>query len=111
MNSERRPATTHIAAGSKVFGEITGTTDLVIEGEIEGKLHLKNGVVVASSGVVRGEIKASSVRVAGKVQGNVEGHEMIEILPKGTLEGDATSPRVVISDGAFFKGNIDMDGG
>ncbi len=110
MSADRRPATTHIAAGSRVRGEITGNTDLVVEGEIEGKLHLESGVVVGSSGVVRGEIRAGSVQVAGRVEGNVEGHKVVEILPSGTLEGDATSPRVVISDGAFFKGNIDMNG-
>ena len=111
MNTERRAATTHISAGSRVKGQITGTTDLMVEGEIEGKIELKNGVVVGSSGVVKGEIKARSVRVAGKVNGNVKGHEMIEILPSGTVEGDVSSPRVMIADGAFFKGNIEMNGG
>ena len=110
VNQERRSATTHIAVGSRVKGQITGSTDLMVEGEIEGKLELKNGVVVGSSGVVRGEIKARSVRISGKVHGNVRGEEMIEILPSGTVEGDVSSPRVVISDGAFFKGNIQMNG-
>ncbi len=106
-----RTATTHIAAGSRVIGDITGSTDLIIEGRVAGKLDMKSGVMVGASGEVNGEIRARAVRVAGKVSGNVEGLEEIEILPQGRVEGDIVSPRVMISPGAFFRGKVDMDGG
>ena len=107
----RRTATTHIAAGSRVIGDITGSTDLIVEGKVSGKLDMKSGVMVGTSGVVDGEIRARAVRVAGTVNGNVAGVEEIEILPEGRVEGDVVSPRVMISPGAFFKGKVEMDGG
>ncbi len=106
----KRSATTHIAAGSRITGEIVGTTDLIVDGHVDGRLELEQGVVVGPSGFVKGEIEARSVRVAGKVDGNVRGSEVIEILANGSIQGDVTSPRVVIADGAFFKGQIEMNG-
>ena len=105
-----RTATTHIAAGSRVVGDIAGATDLIVEGEVSGRLHMKSGVLVGASGVVEGEIQARAVRVAGTVNGNVRGIEEIEILPEGRVEGDVVSPRVMISPGAFFRGKVEMDG-
>lgn len=104
----RRTATTHIAAGSRVVGDVAGSTDLIVEGRVEGKLDMKSGVMVGASGVVDGEIRARTVRVGGKVHGNVEGLDEIEILPEGRVEGDVVSPRVMISPGAYFKGKVQM---
>ncbi len=102
---------THVASGSKLTGEISGSPDLVVDGEIEGRIHLDNGVVVNQGGLVHGEIQARTVRIGGRVIGNVVGREMIEISSEGSVEGDVTSPRVVIADGAFFKGKVEMTGG
>jgi cytoskeletal protein CcmA (bactofilin family) len=104
------PKTTVVAGGTKVKGEVSGSASLVVEGVVEGRLHLENEVSVGVDGLVTGEIKARSVRVGGRVKGNIEGLEMIEILAKGSVEGDVRSPRVVIADGAFFKGKVEMGG-
>lgn len=109
--SGARAATTHIAAGSRVVGDIAGSTDLIVEGEVEGKLDMKSGVMIGTSGVVDGRIRARTVRVAGTVNGNIEGLEVIEILPEGRVLGDVVSPSVMISPGAFFRGKVEMDGG
>ncbi len=102
--------TTLIAAGAKLVGEISGDTDVMIEGTVEGKIHPKEDVSVGEQGVVRGEIQARRVRVAGKVEGNVRGRESVEILSTGSLQGDVSSPGMVIGDGAFFKGRVEMTG-
>ncbi len=99
---------THIAAGSKVIGEISGEADLIIDGVVEGEIHLQSRVVVGAEGRVEGKIHAHSVEVAGKVLGNVKGDERVEVLATGSLEGDVLSPRVVIAEGAFFKGKVEM---
>ena len=99
---------THIAKGSKVVGEISGSADLIIDGVVEGEIHLESRVVVGSGGRVEGKIHARSVEVGGKVHGNVQGGERIEVLASGSLEGDVLSPRVVIAEGAFFKGKVEM---
>ncbi len=102
---------THLARGSKVIGEISGTAELVIDGEVEGQIELKNRVVVGGQGRVDGKIVAASVQVGGKVLGNVRGLERVEVLASGSLEGDVVSPRVVIAEGAFFKGKVEMTDG
>ncbi len=99
---------THIATGSKVVGEISGEADLVIDGVIEGEIHLESRVVVSNDGRVEGKIHARSVEVAGKVLGNVRGGERVKVLATGSLEGDVLSPRVEIAEGAFFKGRVEM---
>ncbi|MCP3957727.1 MAG: polymer-forming cytoskeletal protein [bacterium] len=99
---------THIASGSKVVGEISGTADLVIDGVVEGEIDLESRVVVGSGGRVEGMILARSVEVGGQVLGNVQGLERVEVLATGSLEGDVMAPRVVIAEGAFFKGKVEM---
>ena len=100
--------TTRIARGSTVVGEISGTAELVIEGRVRGEVELKNRVVVGREGIVEGRIVGASVEVGGKVVGNVRGVERVQVLESGKLEGDVLSPRVVIAEGAFFKGKVEM---
>ncbi len=102
--------TTQIAQGLKFRGEITGSSNLSISGEVDGKLNLEGKVIIEDSGFVRGEIQAKEVCVGGRVEGNILGEETIEILGKGSVKGDVKSPRVMIADGAFFKGNVEMGG-
>lgn len=104
-----RPVT-RVAQGTKIGGEISGATELVVEGQVEGTLRIDARVVVGSSGVVRGEIEARSVLVAGEVSGDVRGRERVEVGASGRLEGDISAPRVTIAEGAFFKGQVEMTG-
>jgi cytoskeletal protein CcmA (bactofilin family) len=105
------PGTTHIAPGAKITGQVNGTSDLVIDGELEGQVKLESHVSIGTEGRVLGDIVAKSVRIGGRVSGNVRGHEKVEILPTGRLEGDVAAPRVVLAEGAFFKGKVEMTGG
>ena len=112
--ADRRPqgaaATTHIAGGTKVTGQVNGTSDLLIDGELEGQVQLESHVTVGAEGKVHGDIAARTVRIGGRVHGNVHGAEKVEILPTGRLEGDVAAPRVVLAEGAFFKGKVEMTG-
>jgi len=102
---------THIAAGSKIVGQVHGTSDLVVDGELEGQVDVESSVSIGGEGRVKGNITARSVRIGGRVNGNVHGREKVEILPSGRLEGDVAAPRVVLAEGAFFKGKVEMTGG
>ena len=73
-------------------------------------MRLESHVTVGPGGKVQGDIVAKSVRIGGRVVGNVQGHEKVEILPSGRLEGDVAAPRVVLAEGAFFKGKVEMTG-
>ncbi len=108
-NAARRRMT-HIAPGTRIRGELTGPTELLIEGEVEGEVRVDSVVVVGTEGVVQGPVTAQIVRVSGRVVGNIQASERVEIAPAGSLEGDIAAPRVVIAEGAFFKGRVEMKG-
>jgi len=102
---------TYVAAGVKFKGQVTGRAEIVIDGEVEGRLDVQAAVVVGPDGKVNGDIVAKSVSVGGKVLGNVKASETFELQASGRIEGDVTAPRVIIAEGAFFKGNVEMTGG
>jgi cytoskeletal protein CcmA (bactofilin family) len=99
---------TYIGPGVKIKGEILADVEMVVDGEISGRMELRDGLVVGPQGVIDGDIVARSVQVGGKVVGNVRGTDRFELLQSGRIEGDVVSPRVVIAEGAFFKGNVEM---
>jgi len=100
--------TTVIASGSRILGEIHSKNELMIEGEVEGRLVLDGGVVVQPEGQVKGDIEAQIVKISGKVEGDVKARDHVEIMRDGRVKGNVAAPRVQINDGAFFKGAIDM---
>lgn len=102
---------TLIATGIKFKGEVSGSGDIVVEGEFEGRISVKSAVTISSGGRVNGDIEAKSVTVSGKVFGNVKASDRFEIDGSGRIEGDVSAPRVIIAEGAFFKGNVEMTGG
>ncbi len=101
---------TYIAPGARFEGEITGGTDVVVEGEVKGRVAPDSDVVVGEKGMVNGEISARTVRIHGRVIGNVRGRERLELMGTCSVEGDVAAPRMAIADGAFFKGNVEMVG-
>lgn len=101
---------TVIASGTHIQGEIRGRADLTIEGQVEGKVILEMDVTVSEGGRVTGTIEARSVRIGGKVVGDIKGVEMVELTHSGSLEGNVSAARVIIAEGAFFKGRVEMTG-
>ncbi len=99
---------TLIAAGSLVRGEISGLTELVVEGRVEGEVRVGAGVAIGPRGEIVGPVRGRTVRIAGRVVGRVEAEERVELLPEGRLEGDISAPRIVVGEGAFFKGVVEM---
>jgi len=92
-----------------IRGELTGNEDLTIEGKVEGKIDLADhNLTVGSTGSIEGEIGAKKVIVEGEVTGNIAAGEKVELTASGRVKGDIVAPRVVIADGAVFKGMVDM---
>lgn len=104
-------AETVIGKSLIIDGEVKGTEPLVVQGTIKGTIKLDNKVCVAEGGRVEAHVLAGVVEVAGAMNGNVEAGERLEIKTGGRMHGDIRSPRILISDGALYKGNIDMDAG
>ena len=92
-----------------IKGELSGSEDLTIEGQVEGKIELRQNVLtIGPNAKIKAQVLARAVVVEGSVQGNIATSEKIEIRDKGSVEGDLSSPRVAIADGAHFRGSIDM---
>jgi cytoskeletal protein CcmA (bactofilin family) len=102
-----RPVT-RIAEGTRVDGEVTGATEVLVEGMVQGRIRLDGRAVVGPAGTVRGLISARAVVVAGTVEGDVRGSERVEVAASAKLLGDIAAPRVTIAEGAFFKGKVEM---
>ncbi len=102
-------ANTIIGSSIVIDGEITGDEDLVIQGTVKGKIALKESLFVEGSGVVEADIDTQNVDIAGRVTGNIHASDKVELKTECRVVGDIKAPRILIADGASFKGNVDMD--
>lgn len=93
-----------------IDGDVRGEEDLLIEGEVNGTVQLKNNsLTIGSQGKVRADVYAHSVYVDGYLEGDIYGSERVHIRKSAQIRGNVTSPRVSLEDGAKFKGSIEMD--
>ena len=98
-----------ISKGLFVKGEISGTESLYIDGKVEGSISLPgNRVTIGRNGVVAANITAREIVILGKVRGNLNASDRVDIRNEGSLTGDVIAQRISIEDGAFFKGGIDI---
>ena len=95
-----------------IKGELNGSEDLTVEGQVEGKIELRQSVLtIGPNGRIKAQVFAKSVIILGEVTGNVTASEKVDIRDNGSVDGDITSPRVAIAEGAHFRGSIDMQKG
>jgi len=93
-------------------GEISGNEDLHIDGSVEGLIQLEDRkLTVGASAKVTADVVAREVVVYGSVKGNLRARDRIEIKKDGSVVGDLTTARIMIEDGAYFKGSIEIDRG
>jgi cytoskeletal protein CcmA (bactofilin family) len=92
-----------------IKGELNGSEDLTIEGQVEGKIELRQNVLtIGPNGKIKAQVFAKAVIILGEVTGNVTATEKVDIRDNGSVDGDITAPRVAIAEGAHFRGSIDM---
>ena len=92
-----------------IKGELSGSEDLTIEGQVEGRIELRENVLtIGPNGKIKAEVFAKAVIVLGEVVGNVTASEKVDIRDNGSVDGDIASPRVAIAEGAHFRGSVDM---
>jgi cytoskeletal protein CcmA (bactofilin family) len=95
-----------------IKGTVTGDEDILVEGKVEGTIDLAaHEVSVGESGEVKADVTARVVRIEGKLSGDVQGKEKVVITQSGNVRGNIVAPRVILEDGATFKGSIDMTAG
>jgi cytoskeletal protein CcmA (bactofilin family) len=95
-----------------IKGEVTGAESLYIDGRIEGKITLPdNRVTIGRNGTVQANISAREVVVMGKVNGNIECSDRVDIRSEGSVTGDVSTVRISVEDGAILKGGIQVRSG
>jgi cytoskeletal protein CcmA (bactofilin family) len=92
-----------------IKGEVSGNEDLLIQGRVEGSVNLKqNYVTIGPDGDVKADITGRVVMVEGSVEGNLSAEEQVILRSSAMVQGDIVAPRVVLEDGARFRGGVDM---
>lgn len=98
-----------IGAGLKIRGDISGNSNLVIEGDVQGKVQMTNGrVTVAASGHVNADIEASEISIDGNVHGNLLATENVRLGATSHVQGSIRTRRIAIEDGARLRGKVEM---
>jgi cytoskeletal protein CcmA (bactofilin family) len=91
-----------------ISGKLTGDEDLTVRGRVEGELTLSKALIVETTGVVKANVAVKNAIVSGVVVGNINATESVELTREGRMVGDIRAPRVIIVDGASFRGRVDM---
>lgn len=108
MSEEKKGSTTAIGPTIVIKGKLKSDEDLIVKGRIDAEITSTKALLIENSGVVKANVKVKSVRISGVLVGNINAEEKVEIAPDGRVVGDLTAPRIVINDGAAFRGRIDM---
>jgi cytoskeletal protein CcmA (bactofilin family) len=104
------PASTPTVFGRsmKIIGEVTSDEELYLDGDLDGKLNLNNRLTIGPNSKVNANIKAQEIIVFGTIKGNVESESRVSLRTGASIVGDIKTAGIVIEDGAYFKGGIDI---
>ena len=99
----------HIGKSVVIKGELSGSEDLYVDGNVEGKIELRNhSLTVGPNGNVKANVSAKAVVIQGKLDGTVIASDRVELRKSAVVTGDVTTQRIAIEEGAFLKGKVDI---
>ena len=99
----------NVGKSVSIKGDLTGDEDLIIDGQVEGKIELQDhDLVIGSHGKVNAQINAKNVIVMGKVVGKIYAADLVDIKRAGSVVGDIKSSRISIAESAYFKGSVEL---
>ncbi|WP_457675299.1 bactofilin family protein [Thiolapillus sp.] len=102
--------TTTIGASITLNGELNGNEDLLIQGQVEGNIFLKeHNLTIGEQGRIKANAFAKTITVRGELTGDLNGLDKVTITSTGRVRGNIVAPKVILEEGATFKGSIDMD--
>jgi cytoskeletal protein CcmA (bactofilin family) len=100
----------YLSAGLRIKGEVSGNEDLHVDGSINGSISVGGFRLTVGKGArVEGESVARELVIYGEVKGDLRGRDLVEVKKEGSVQGDILTARIMIEDGAFLKGNIEID--
>jgi cytoskeletal protein CcmA (bactofilin family) len=92
----------------RLHGEVYSEEELYLDGEVEGSVEVRHLLTIGPNGKVKANVKAKELVVRGSIQGDVEASDRISIMKGASIVGDVKTAGIVIEDGAYFKGGIDI---
>jgi cytoskeletal protein CcmA (bactofilin family) len=105
------PPTSHLGPGLRVKGEITGNEDLKLDGQVEGSVSVGGfRLTVAQSAQVKADLVAREAIISGEVIGDIRAADRVEILRTASITGNVTTGKIVIEEGAYFNGDVEVGG-
>jgi cytoskeletal protein CcmA (bactofilin family) len=108
MKDSNSTTTTTIGPTVVIRGKLRSGEDLIVKGRIDAEITSSKALLIENSGIVNADVQVESVRVSGVLAGNITAATRSEIASDGRVVGDILSPKLIISDGAAFRGRIDM---
>ena len=99
-----------IGKGIRIKGELRGEEDLAVEGKVEGTITLKNNhLIVEHSAVITAHVDVQNITIKGEMHGNTAASDKVEISTQAKVVGDIKAPRIVMEEGARFRGAVEME--
>jgi cytoskeletal protein CcmA (bactofilin family) len=109
METPKTTEFAHIGKSVIIKGELSGSEDLYVDGQVEGSIELAgNRLIIGPHGQVRANVNAKGVTVQGKLDGNIRASERAELTKSAVAVGDIITQRIAIEEGAYFKGKVDI---
>ena len=99
---------TFIGANITVEGTFSGTEPITIEGSVRGKINLQSDLRVGTKARIDATVHARNVVVEGRVNGDISADDRVELVATANVEGNIKAPKIVVAEGAKFRGNVDM---
>ena len=107
---DERRMSAWIGTALVVQGKVISTQDLTIDGKVEGTIELgDHGLTIGSGAEIKADLVAQTITISGAVTGNVTATSVVDLRATGSVDGDITTPRLIMADGAVIKGKVDAN--
>jgi len=91
-----------------IEGTVTGSEPVFVEGTVRGRIHLSSDLVVGTKARVEATVHARNVTIEGRLTGDVSADDRVELVASATVDGNIKAPKIVVAEGAKFRGSVDM---
>jgi cytoskeletal protein CcmA (bactofilin family) len=99
---------TYVGPNTTIDGTVTGSEPVLIEGTVRGKINLGGELRVGVKARVEATVHAKNVTIEGKLTGDVSADDRVELVASATVDGNIKAPKIIVAEGARFRGSVDM---
>ena len=102
------PGTTFIGANITLEGTLSGSEPVIVEGSVRGNVRLTGDLLIGTKARIEATVHARNITIEGKLTGDVSADERVELVATASVDGNIKAPKIVVAEGARFRGNVDM---